>query len=168
MGMSATIGATPEAKMSRGARVLKIPPPLYYGAAFAAGMVLHATTVPLPIGARPATAVLGVLGLAAGTLLALAGVGDVVRHHTTIVPHHAVSALVTTGAYRFSRNPMYAGLAIAYFGGTLLVDTWWPLGTLPIALLAIRRVVIDPEERYLAARFGQSYADYRARVPRWL
>jgi protein-S-isoprenylcysteine O-methyltransferase Ste14 len=166
--MSATAGTAPEATLSRGAQVFKIPPPLYYGAAFAAGMVLHAVTVPLAIGARPETAVLGIVGLAAGALLALAGVRDVVRHHTTIVPHHAVSTLVTTGAYRFSRNPMYAGLAIAYVGGALLAGTWWPLVTLPSAVLAVRRVVIDPEERYLTARFGQVYAGYRARVRRWL
>ena len=63
---------------------------------------------------------------------------------------------------------MYAGLAIAYFGGALLAGSWWPLATLPIALVAVRRLVIDPEERYLAARFGHVYADYRARVRRWL
>lgn len=165
--MTATAGAASEAKSGHGARVLKIPPPMYYGAAFAAGMVLDAVTAPLAIGARPESAVLGVVGLVAGTLLTLAGVREVARHHTTIIPHHAVSTLVTGGAYRFSRNPMYAGLAIAYVGGALLAGTWWPLATLPIALVAVRRIVIDPEERYLAARFGQAYADYRGRVRRW-
>ena len=87
---------------------------------------------------------------------------------STIVPHHAVSSLVTTGPYRFSRNPMYAGLAVAHVGGALLAGTWWPLVTLPFAVLAVRQIVIGPEERYLAARFGQVYADYRARVRRWL
>ena len=62
---------------------------------------------------------------------------------------------------------MYAGLAIAYVGGALLAGTWWPLATLPIALVAVRRIVIDPEERYLAVRFGHAYAEYRARVRRW-
>lgn len=99
--------------------MLRIPPPLNYGAAFAAGMVLHAATVPLSIGARPEIAVLGAACLAAGTLLALAG-------------------------------------------------SWWPLVTLPVVVLAVHRIVIGPEERYLAARFGRVYADYRARVRRWL
>ena len=63
---------------------------------------------------------------------------------------------------------MYAGLAIAYVGGALLAGTAWPLATLPIALFAVRRIVIDPEERYLAARFGGAYAAYRARTRRWL
>jgi protein-S-isoprenylcysteine O-methyltransferase Ste14 len=63
---------------------------------------------------------------------------------------------------------MYTGLAIAYLGGALLVGSAWPLVTLPLALLAVRGFVIRPEERYLADSFGQSYADYLARVRRWL
>jgi protein-S-isoprenylcysteine O-methyltransferase Ste14 len=61
-----------------------------------------------------------------GLVLTVAGVGGVIRHRTTIVPHHPVAALITTGAYRWSRNPMYTGLAIAYLGGALLVGSWWP------------------------------------------
>jgi protein-S-isoprenylcysteine O-methyltransferase Ste14 len=130
--------------------------------------MLRAATVPLALGARPATAVVGAVVLAAGAALALAGVIEVVRHQTTIVPHHGVSALVTTGAYRVSRNPMCAGLAIAYLGGALLAGSWWPLATFPLALLAVRGLVVGSEERYLAGQFGQTYIDYRARVRRWL
>ena len=70
--MTATIGAAAEATSKHGARVLKVPPPAYYGAAFAAGMVLNAVTVPLAIGARPGSAVLGAAGLIAGALVGLA------------------------------------------------------------------------------------------------
>jgi protein-S-isoprenylcysteine O-methyltransferase Ste14 len=148
--------------------MLGVPPPLYYGAAFAAGILLRDATIPLALGARPETLVVAVFLLVSGTAVALAGVIGVVRNQTTIVPHHAVSALVTTGAYRITRNPMYTGLAIAYLGGALLTDSWWPLATLPFALLAVRRLVIDPDERYLANTFGQAYSNYQARVRRWL
>jgi protein-S-isoprenylcysteine O-methyltransferase Ste14 len=161
-------GVSQEMTGKPGARVVPVPPPLYYAIAFGAGLLLRSTTVPLAAGGRPVTAALGVAAVATGAALALAGVVDVVRHGTTIVPHHRVSALVTTGAYRICRNPMYTGLAIAYVGAGLLADTWWPLLFLPFALLAVRRIVIDPEERYLEHRFGQLYADYRARVRRWL
>jgi protein-S-isoprenylcysteine O-methyltransferase Ste14 len=153
--------------VKRGARVVFIPPPLYYGAGFAAGMLLHALA-PLPIGGRPATGVAGAVVFAAGIALAAGGIIGVVRHRTTIVPHHPASTLVTTGAFAISRNPMYAGLALAYGGGGLLVGAWWPLVLLPMVLFAVQRLVIDPEERYLASRFGPEYADYRARVRRWL
>lgn len=148
--------------------MLPIPPPLYYVAAFVGGLLLRRATMPLTIGARPATAALGGLVLTGGVVLALAGIAGVVRQHTTIVPHQQVSALVTTGPYALSRNPMYAGLAVAYVGGALLAASWWPIATLPVALFTVRRLVIDPEERYLTGAFGQSYADYRDRVRRWL
>lgn len=151
-----------------GAQVFRLPPPLYYGAGFAAAMVVRNLTVPLDMGRGRAGVVAGAGTLGAGAALALAGVVAVVRRRTTIVPHRPVSILVTSGPYRLSRNPMYTGLAIAYVGGALLVGSWWPLATLPLALLLIRRVVIDPEERYLAGRFGEAYADYCRRCRRWL
>jgi protein-S-isoprenylcysteine O-methyltransferase Ste14 len=158
---------TGQAATTRGARVAYIPPPLYYGAGFAAGMVLD-NLVAAPVGGGTATVTAGAVVGGLGLALAFAGVGGVIRHRTTIVPHHPVSALVTTGAYRRSRNPMYAGLAIAYLGAALLVNSWWPIALLPAVLFAVQRLVIHPEERYLAERFGDSYAGYRARVRKWL
>lgn len=61
---------------------------------------------------------------------------------------------------------MYTGLAIAYVGGALLAGTGWPLFTLPLALVAIRVLVIGPEERDLTRRFGQTYLDYCSRTRR--
>jgi len=121
-----------------GARVPGVPPPLYFGAAFAAGMLLRAATVPLSVGARPPTLAVAAFLLVSGTALAVAGVIEVVRHQTTIVPHRAVSALVTTGPYRITRNPMYTGLATAYLGCALLTGSWWPVATLPFALCCRR------------------------------
>src|SRR4051812_34704618 len=69
-----------------------------------------------PVGGRPATAVAGVAVGVLGLVLNFAGVAGVVRHRTTIVPHRPVATLITAGAYRLSRNPMYTGLAIAYLG----------------------------------------------------
>jgi protein-S-isoprenylcysteine O-methyltransferase Ste14 len=151
-----------------GARIPGVPPPLYFGAAFAAGMLLPTVTVPLSVGARPPTLAVAAFLLVSGTALAVAGVIEVLRHQTTIVPHRAVSALVTTGPYRITRNPMYTGLATAYLGCALLTGSWWPVATLPFALVAVGRVVIGPEERYLANRFGHLYSNYRTQVRRWL
>jgi protein-S-isoprenylcysteine O-methyltransferase Ste14 len=151
----------------RGARVIVVPPPLYYAAGFVVGLLLHGLA-PLPLGGRPATVVAGAVVGALGLALIAGGVRGVIRHRTTIVPHHPVTALVTTGAYRLSRNPMYAGLAILYAGGALLAGSWWPLLVLPAVLAAVRYLVIGPEERYLAERFGDQYDRYRAQVRRWL
>ena len=155
------------AEAQHGARVIYIPPPLYYAAGLAAGMAINGV-VALPLHGRPATAVAGLTVAALGLTLAFTGVAAVIRHRTTIVPHHPVATLLTGGAYRLSRNPMYTGLAIAYLGLTLLFGSWWPLTLWPLVIVAVRQLVIRPEERYLTRRFGQTYADYQARVRRWL
>ena len=152
---------------ARGARVFPIPPPAYYGAAFAIAMVLQ-RALPLDIPGRPTSALVGAGVLIAGLGLDLAGVATVLAHHTTIVPHRPVAKLLTTGIYRISRNPMYTGLAIMVAGGAFLAGTWWPLLTLPLALVAVTHLAIKPEEAYLLERFGSVYADYQLRVRRWL
>jgi protein-S-isoprenylcysteine O-methyltransferase Ste14 len=151
----------------RGARVIFIPPPVYYAAGLVGGLAINAV-VALPIGGRPTTAVAGAAVAVVGLVLNFAGVAAVIRHRTTIVPHHPVATLLTGGAYRLSRNPMYTGLAIAYLGLALLFGSWWPLTLWPPVIIAVRQLVIRPEEHYLAQRFGQRYADYQSRVRRWL
>jgi protein-S-isoprenylcysteine O-methyltransferase Ste14 len=147
--------------------VVRIPPPLYYAAGLAGGMAANGVLA-LPLGGRPATVVAGALATALGVGLAFAGVAAVIRHHTTIVPHHPVATLLTGGVYRLSRNPMYTGLGIAYVGLALLFGSWWPLALWPLVILAVRQLVVRPEEEYLTQRFGQTYADYQTRVRRWL
>jgi len=147
--------------------VIFIPPPLYYAAGLAGGMAIN-VVLALPLGGRRATAVAGAVVAALGLALAFAGVAAVVRHRTTIVPHHPVTTLLTGGAYRLSRNPMYTGLAIAYLGLALLFGSWWPLALWPLMIVAVRQLVIRPEEQYLTQRFGQTYTDYQSRVRRWL
>lgn len=149
---------------ARGAEVIPIPPPAFYGAALGAGLLLQRRhPLALEVGTVTPTVVLAIgAGFVAGGIL------GVVRHKTTIVPHRPVSTLITTGAYRLSRNPMYTGLAIMVVGAAMLLDTWWPIILLPAAVTAIRTWVIGPEERYLADHFEQTYRDYQHAVRRWL
>ena len=76
----------------QGARVFFIPPPLYYVAGLCTGVLLD-LAVGWAIGGRPLTTYAGVVLLVAGLALCAGGVAGVVRHRTTIVPHHPVSAL---------------------------------------------------------------------------
>jgi deazaflavin-dependent oxidoreductase (nitroreductase family) len=151
----------------RGAAVrFPFPPALFIGP-LAATLALHRRR-PWPLPGRPATTVVGAGLTATGVALGLSGAATALRHRTTVVPHHPVSALVTTGAFRISRNPMYTGLAVGYVGAALWVGTCWPLPLAPLCVLATDRLVIRPEEAYLADRFGSAYAAYRTRVRRWL
>lgn len=150
-----------------GAKVIPIPPPAIYVIAFTVGILLHALTGD-ELGGRPATAWLAVALIVAGLAFAAGAIGMFARAHTTIIPHHQVSSLVTSGPLRFSRNPMYTGLILITIGAALTIGTWWPLVTLIPAVVIIGRWVIGPEERYLTATFGQEYADYCASVRRWI
>ncbi len=90
-----------------------------------------------------------------------------IQRRTTIVPNRPVKALVIAGPYRFSRNPMYLGLALVHLGTTMATGIIWYLATFVLATLATQRYVIEPEERYLQEKFGPAYRDYCLQVPRW-
>ncbi len=90
------------------------------------------------------------------------------KRGTSLIPGKRAEALVTSGPYRFTRNPMYVGMAFLYVGLALWLDVLWALAFLPVVLLVVDRRVIAPEERYLEARFGDEYRAYKQRVRRWL
>ena len=146
---------------------LKIPPVVLVLIA-AAVMAIIAYTLPgaMPV---PFKAEIALLLALSGVWVALAGVQAFRRHKTTVNPltPEQSSALVATGVYRISRNPMYLGMLCL-----LLAWAWWLqqwpalLGPL-LFVLWLNRFQIAPEERALAARFGEEYAAYCRRVRRW-
>ena len=146
---------------------IRVPPPLYYVAGFLAGVVLELvfpTSWP-PVGVRIAVTVLAVVAW-----LALDGAAmlNFRRAGTSMVPMNPTTALVTSGPYRLSRNPMYLGMASLCVAFALAFGVIWALAFLPAVLMIVDRLVIAREERYLERKFGQDYRDYKARVRRWL
>ncbi|MBL8699055.1 MAG: isoprenylcysteine carboxylmethyltransferase family protein [Alphaproteobacteria bacterium] len=103
----------------------------------------------------------------AGLALALWAVLLFRRAGTGIPVHHRVTSLVTSGPYRWSRNPIYVALILVYAAATVALDTAWPLVLLPVVVAALHHLVIRREERLLAGLFGEAYRDYAARVRRW-
>ena len=147
----------------------KLPPPvvmLLCGAAvWAAARVWPAMAIPLP-----GRGALGIAAFALGLAIELAAAARFVLARTTVNPlsPQKATTLVTDGLNRFSRNPMYVGQALLLAGWALwLAHALAPLGAIAYVLW-ITRFQILPEERALAARFGEDYAAYRARVRRWL
>ena len=112
--------------------------------------------------------VLGILLVLVGAATTLSAVGFFRRARTSLVPIRPSTTLVSTGPYRFTRNPMYLGLAVVYVGIACWLGTLWPLLLLPVVLVLVGSLVIAREERYLEAKFGEEYRAYRARVRRWL
>lgn len=148
---------------------LKIPPPLI--AAVSAGIMYGVATL-LPVLALPPSLRVGTaLALAvAGASLDLTGLTAFRRVKTTINPMapHRSSSVVSTGVYRFTRNPMYLGLVCLLLALAVYLSSAWALLVVPVFMVYITRFQIKPEERILAARFGSAYASYCARVRRWL
>lgn len=109
------------------------------------------------------------LGLIAGGLL-LDAVGGFLTAKTSVDPHRPdkASELVSGGVYRFTRNPMYLGMALVVVGVALWLGT--VVGMIGPALLvaSLTRLQIVPEERYLEAAFGDDYRAFRTRVRRWI
>jgi len=114
------------------------------------------------------------LEMTGGVVIALALANDVWcamtlrRHGTTVLPHRAVSALVTTGPYRRSRNPIYISELALTLGLALLLGSFWIALSTPILFLGLTKLAIEPEERHLRAKFGADFDAYAARTPRWL
>ncbi len=145
------------------------PPPLIYLSFLAAGIALHFLWTPLGMFPK------AWLGHAAGwpiftlaLLIAISVVRTLSQAGEDIRIEKPTNALVSSGPFRFSRNPMYVALTLVYLSISLILNTAWPLVFLPGALLLMHFCAIKREEAYLEGLFGQDYRQYRARVRRWL
>ena len=142
-------------------------PPLIY----LAGLVIgHLANRWLQVDAVPVDVawIVGGILLVLGLGLIASAMTNFMRAGTTIRPDRASSSLVIAGPYKFTRNPMYVGMATAYLGLTIADRSLGSLILLPVVLLIIRRAVIANEEAFLERRFGSAYTDYKAKVRRWL
>jgi protein-S-isoprenylcysteine O-methyltransferase Ste14 len=165
MEASEGIDAPPRDEADRSG--VKIPPPLLYIAGFVVGVALE---LAFPIAALPLALALAALFVGVAIWLALDGAAMLHfrRSGTSMVPMRPSTALVTSGPYRFTRNPMYVGMAVLYAALALALGVIWALAVLPLVILAVDRLVIAREEPYLERKFGEQYREYKRRVRRWL
>jgi len=149
--------------------LLYVPVPWVYILAYLAGVGME-FAFPLNLHKERLLGV-GVAGAAlfvAGAVIAGWGWAIFYKARTTTVPGRASSKLVTWGPYRFTRNPMYVGLAIAYLGEAGILKQVWPVVFLPLTLAYINFIVLPIEETKLKEVFPAEYQSYRQRVRRWL
>ncbi|MCZ8146381.1 MAG: isoprenylcysteine carboxylmethyltransferase family protein [Roseomonas sp.] len=146
----------------------RIPwPPILFGAAAIAAVVLG-MMVPGPEWLRaPVWAVLGWVLLLAGLALDIAAMATMSRQRANILPHRAATALVTTGPFAWSRNPIYLGNTIAMTGAALAFANPWFLPAALLAAGAVTHLAIRREAAHLAARFGAAWEAYSQRTARW-
>jgi protein-S-isoprenylcysteine O-methyltransferase Ste14 len=103
-----------------------------------------------------------------GIVLILWAAGLFRRAGTNIRPREPANALVLTGLYRNTRNPMYLGMTLLYFGVAVLLHSLVAILLLVVVLVIMQTQVIAREERYLEGRFGDDYRAYKKRVRRWI
>jgi len=149
---------------------VKVLPPFIYLAGLIVGYVVW-WFWPLPVVPAEwsvAVRVVGGVAFAAGAWVMLSAVAMFHRVGEDPNPMAPTKVLAIDGPYRFTRNPMYLGMALIVGGLALLGNALWPLLALVPGIFIIRTQVIDKEEHYLEAKFGGQYRDFKGRVRRWL
>jgi protein-S-isoprenylcysteine O-methyltransferase Ste14 len=123
--------------------------------------------VPLPI-APPILQYVGLAMTFAGFLLGIGAFMEFRKAHTTLDPHGSAKHLVTSGIYRFTRNPIYLGFLLMVMGLPLNSGLYWGILMAPFYMLTMSSLVIKREEAYLERKFKNQYMSYMSRVRRWL
>lgn len=137
----------------------------------AVGLVLMVALhllAPGPRVLRLPVSLLGLVPLSGGLALNLAADTQLKRRRTTVKPFAESAALVTQGVYGLSRHPMYLGFVLLVLGVALLLGSLTPFAVVLALPLVLEALYVRTEETMLAARFGDAWAAYRARVRRWL
>ena len=157
---------TQQNQVKTGANVVVKPPQLFL-ISIVSGLLLQLLW-PLSFAGSVGTVWLG-LSLISGSLgLMVWADGTFKRWETAVNPDHPATTLVTSGPYRFSRNPMYLAFVLIQLGIGLALSSWWLLIVLLPAWIILRWGVIAREEQHLAERFGDAYLNYKTAVRRWL
>ena len=141
-----------------------------FGIPFFIAIALQLTLpLALPSGSLTPAIVLG------GAAFIIVGIGLVVlarreftHYNQSTEPGHATSKIVTTGVFSISRNPLYLGGVCVLAGIALALNLPWVLILLLPSLVVCHYILIAPEEKYLAGKFGEEYGRYCAAVHRWL
>jgi len=90
------------------------------------------------------------------------------KNRTSIKPYGTPSFFITSGPFKFSRNPIYLGMSIALFGTGIFLGSLSPFISPIIFVLLIDKSVIPAEESNLEKKFGKNYFDYKKKVRRWI
>lgn len=116
----------------------------------------------------PAFVIFGRTVMAIGLGLDLWAMFAMWRHGANILPHRAATALVTTGPFAWSRNPIYLGNTVLLAGAAFAFRDPWFLPAAFASAYAVTRLAIRREEAHLARSFGAEWENYRRRTARWI
>ena len=112
--------------------------------------------------------IVGAVLIASGATIAGLAIRSFLRAGTNVDPWKPAVSLVTTGIFAYTRNPMYLALILILAGLAIALASDWMVVLLVPAALILHFGVVKREERYLAAKFGESYRDYMSKVSRYV
>lgn len=146
---------------------VKFPPPFIYLIGVVLGLVIS-RYVPARVIPAPVILPLGIVFLVAWIALWTPALASFFRAKTPLNPTKPTAALITSGVFRISRNPIYLGLVALYLAIAVLANSLWAIVLLVPVIAIVNFAVVAREERYLERKFGSEYVDYKQRVRRWL
>ena len=142
-------------------------PPLIYGGALTIGLILQ-VIYPMAFVPQQVTVWVGVALIVGSSVIVGSALRALVHAKTPFDTRKPSTAIVTDGAFRYSRNPMYVAITLLYLGIASLVNTLWLVLFLVPLMVVIQRGVVAREERYLERKFGDEYLRYKRQVRRWV
>lgn len=143
-----------------------IHPPFLLGGMMGLVLLYKAFDLPSPLHRKSRR--LGIPLMLAGLALGGSAVAAQSKAGTAVNPTQPTTALVDSGPYRFTRNPIYLGMAMIFSGFAIFMNALWALVLLPVMVLTLDRGMVAHEEAYLEGKFGQAYTHYKDRVHRWI
>lgn len=146
---------------------IDMPPVWLLAAAIAAWFIGQAAPLRLSFGGAWAEFAGGIF-IGGGLILMLLAVTEMRKRRTTIIPYRDADALVTSGIFKRSRNPIYLGDALLLLGLILRWDAPLALPLVPIFVWIIERRFIIPEEGRLRTKFRQDFHRYSEKTRRWV
>lgn len=152
---------------SEGANLGIARPPLIYLCSILGGVALD-FVFSLPFVPRPIGTLLGITIVLVAVVLFSFSLQQLRAAGTPVRGNKPTTTIVRTGAYRFSRNPIYVSFSLLQVGIAMWVNILWVLLTLAPAVVLMSCVVIPREERYLERKFGAEYLAYKDSVRRWI
>jgi protein-S-isoprenylcysteine O-methyltransferase Ste14 len=148
---------------------VRFPPPLVFVGAMLAGLIAHRLSpgAHLPIAA--------ICRIPIGALMASGGAALIVwalnlfrKTQQNPTPWTPTPTLIPEGPYRWTRNPMYLGMATIQLGVGIALGNLWIIGFTPVSALIVHVIAVLPEETYLERQFGDGYITYQRAVGRYL
>jgi protein-S-isoprenylcysteine O-methyltransferase Ste14 len=145
----------------------KVLPPVYFLAAIMLAVALH-FLFPLRQLIEFPWRLAGVFPVIMGVTMALMADRMFRARNTTVKPFEKSNALVTSGVFALTRNPMYLGLTLSLLGIVILLGSVTPILPVIVFPILLDRLFIPQEERMLEEAFGDRFLEYRSRVRRWI